>query len=49
MPQSSTRLSTRFGAFVLSALVAATLWLPTVTVPADHSQLAAMPVAVELA
>ena len=49
MPQSSTRPFTRFGAFVLSALVAATLWLPTVTVPADHSQLAATPLTVELA
>ena len=49
MPHTSTRPFTRFGALVLSALVAATLWLPTVTVPADHSQLAAMPVAVELA
>ena len=37
------------GIVVLSALVAAALWLPTVTVPADHSQLAATPVAVELA
>ena len=49
MPQTSNHLFTRFGALVLSALVAAALWLPTVTVPADHSQLAAMPVAVELA
>ena len=48
-PQSSTRPFARFGAVVLSALVAAALWLPTVTVPADHSQLAATPVAVELA
>ena len=49
MPQTSTRPFTRFGAVVLSALVAVALWLPTVTVPADHSQFAAMPVAVELA
>ena len=41
-----TQTSTRFGAIVLSALVAVALWLPTVTVPADHSQPA---VAVELA
>ena len=49
MSHTSTRPFTRCGAFILSALVAAALWLPTVTVPADHSQLAAMPVAVELA
>ena len=49
MTQTSNRPLARFGALVLSALVAAALWLPTVTVPADHSQLAAMPVAVELA
>ena len=49
MTPTSTRPLTRFGAVVLSALVAAALWLPTVTVPAAHSQLAAMPVAVELA
>ena len=49
MPQTPARPLTRFGAVVLSALVAAALWLPTVTVPADHSQFAAMPVAVELA
>ena len=44
-----TQTSTRFGALVLSALVAITLWLPTITVPADHNQLATAPVAVELA
>ena len=49
MPQISTRPFTRFGALVLSALVAVTLWLPTVTVPADVSPLASAPVAVELA
>ena len=49
MTQTSTRPLARFGAIVLSALVAVTLWLPTITVPADHSQLAAIPVAVELA
>ncbi len=48
MTQTSDRSSVRFGAFVLSALVAATLWLSTVTVPADL-QFAAAPVAVELA
>ena len=44
-----TQTSTRFSALILSALVAVSLWLPTVTVPADHSQLATAPVAVELA
>ena len=44
-----TQTSTRFSALILSALVAVALWLPTVTVPADHSQLATAPVAVELA
>ena len=44
-----TRTSTRFGAFVLSALVAITLWLPTVTVPADQSQFAVANATVELA
>ena len=49
MTQTSSRPLARFGALVLSALVAVTLWLPTVTVPADQAQLAATPVAVELA
>ena len=49
MTQSSTAPLTRFGAIVLSALVAVALWLPTVTVPADNSQIATAPVAVELA
>ena len=49
MTQTSTRPLARFGAIVLSAVVAAALWLPTVTMPADHSQLATAPVAVELA
>lgn len=49
MTQNSTRPFARFGALVLSALVAVALWLPTVTVPADSAQFAAMPVAVELA
>ena len=44
-----TQTSTRFGANVLSALVAVALWLPTVTVPTDHNQLATASVAVELA
>lgn len=44
-----TQTYSRFGALVLSALVAVTLWLPTVTVPADVGQLATAPVAVELA
>lgn len=46
MTQTSTSPFARFGALVLSAIVAAALWLPTVTVPADHSQLT---VVVELA
>lgn len=49
MTQTSTRPLARFGVIVLSALVAAALWLPTIIIPADHSQLAAAPVAVELA
>lgn len=49
MTQTSNRPFARFGAITLSALVAAALWLPTIIVPADHSQFAAMPVAVELA
>ena len=44
-----TQTSTRFGAFVLSALVAITLWLPTVTVPADQAQFAVASATVELA
>lgn len=49
MTDTSNRPVTRFGAFVLSALVVAALWLPTVTVPADHNQFAATPLAVEMA
>ena len=49
MTPTSTRPFTRFGAFVLSALVAITLWLPTVTVPADQAQLAVANATVELA
>lgn len=48
MTQTFNSSPARVGAFVLSALVAITLWLPTVTVPVD-SQFAAAPVAVELA
>ena len=44
-----TQPTTRFSALVLSALVAVTLWLPTITVPADHSQLAVANATVELA
>ena len=44
-----TQTSTRPLAIVLAALVAVALWFPTVTVPADHSQPATAPVAVELA
>ena len=43
------RTFTRFSALVLSALVAAALWLPTVTVPADQAQLAVANATVELA
>ena len=49
MTKTFTRPLARIGALVLSAVVAVTLWLPTVTVPADHLQFAATPVAVELA
>ena len=49
MTQTSTRPLARFGAIVLSALVAIALWFPTITVPADAIQLATAPVAVELA
>ena len=49
MTQTPTRPLARFGAIVLSALVAVALWLPTITVPADASPLATAPVAVELA
>jgi hypothetical protein len=44
-----TQTSNRPLAIVLSALVAVALWLPTVTVPADATQFAAAPAAVELA
>ena len=44
-----TQTSTRFGAIVLSALVAVALWLPTVTVPADQAQFAVANGTVELA
>ena len=36
----AAQTSTRFGAIVLSALVAVALWLPTVTVPTDQARLA---------
>lgn len=49
MINTSTRPLARFGALVLSALIATTLWLPTVSVPADHAQFAELPLAVELA
>ena len=39
----------RPAAALLAAIVAFALWLPTITVPADASQLATAPVAVELA
>lgn len=41
--------SSRFTALALSALVAIALWLPTVTVPADHARLAVANATVELA
>ena len=44
-----TNSSTRFGAILLSALVAAALWLPTVTVPVDQAQLAVASATFELA
>ena len=44
-----TQTFTRFGAIVLSALVAVALWLPTVTVPTDQAQLAVTNATVELA
>ena len=44
-----TQTSTRPLAIVFAGLVAIALWFPTVTVPADHSQLATAPVTVELA
>lgn len=44
-----TQTSTRFSALVLSALVAVTLWLPTVTIPADQAQFAVANATVELA
>ena len=44
-----TQTSTRPLAIVFAGLVAIALWFPTVTVPADHNQLATAPVAVELA
>ena len=49
MTQTSTRPFTRFGALVLSAVVVAALWLPTVTVPADQAQSAVANATVELA
>ena len=44
-----TQTSTRFGALVLSALIAVALWLPTVTIPTDQAQLAVANATVELA
>ena len=44
-----TQPTTRLSAIVLSALVAVTLWLPTVTVPADQARLAVANATVELA
>ena len=44
-----TQTFTRFGAIIFSAIVAIALWLPTVTVPADHSQFAVANASVELA
>ena len=44
-----TQTFTRFGAIVLSALVAVALWLPTVTVPADQARPAVANATVELA
>ena len=44
-----TQTSTRFGAIVLSALVAVALWLPTVTIPTDQARLAVANATVELA
>ena len=34
---------------LLAAILVLALWLPTITVPAGHNQLATAPVAVELA
>ena len=44
-----TQPTTRLSALALSALVAVTLWLPTVTVPADQAQFAVANATVELA
>jgi hypothetical protein len=44
-----TQTTTRIGALLLSAVVAVTLWLPTVTVPADPTQFAVANATVELA
>ena len=44
-----TQNSNRSAALVLSALIAVTLWLPTVTVPADHAEFAVANATVELA
>lgn len=44
-----TQTSTRPLAIVLAGFVATALWLPTITVPADATQFASAPVAVELA
>ena len=49
MTQTSTRPLACSAALVLSALVAVTLWLPTVTVPADQAQFAVANATVELA
>ena len=39
----------RFAAFAFAAVIALASWTATLTVPADHNQLATAPVAVELA
>ena len=44
-----TNITNRPLAIVVAAFVAVALWLPTITVPAEASQLATAPVAVELA
>ena len=44
-----TQNANRSAALVLSALIAVTLWMPTVTVPADHAEFAVANATVELA
>ena len=41
--------SNRFVAALFAGAFVLAVWLPTVTVPADHSQFATAPAAVELA